>query len=72
VGGLVLGAPGVAVGAAGGAHLAAPSRGVLRYSRDDGRWRLQWPTVRAVPQPTPEPGSRPSLAGRATLGTVDL
>jgi len=49
VGGLVLGAPGVAVGAAGGAHLAAPSRGVLRYSRDDGRWTLRWPTVRAVP-----------------------
>ena len=71
---LVLGAPGMAVGAAGGAHLAAPSRtrGALRYSRDDGQWTLQWPTVRAAPQPGLESGSRPELTGEMTLMTVEL
>ncbi len=73
VGALVLGAPGVTVGAAGGAHLAAPSRtrGARRYSRDDGQWTRQWPTVRAAPQPGLESGSRPELTGEMTLMTVE-
>lgn len=69
VGALVLGAPGAAVGAAGGVTLVVPDgRGALRYSSDTGTWDAGLPAVRV----RPGGGPRAGLAGEVSLVTMDL
>jgi hypothetical protein len=69
IGALVLGAPGVAVGAAGGVTLATPDgRGALHYSARAESWNVGPPAVQVRPGVGPEP----SAVGRVSLVTVDL
>jgi hypothetical protein len=70
VGAIVFGAPGAALGAAGGAVIGAPSRtrSAVHLDASTGSWTIQVPTVHVAPHPGPAKG----VAGRASLITIDL